>query len=149
MFLGVASVMFLSGCQSKIFDIFFSSVPAAYLTHLILHTFMIHISFTNSFVIFRTEFHKPSSSSSLVIRIQPQPKELAHPPSSYFTSNRNVTLIMLNIFFIACYCVSFRGLKGSCASRASASHFRVTAMLLSLIVGNYQFWRSDVSVKIL
>lgn len=51
MFLGVTSVLFLSGCQIKIFDIFFSSVPAAYLTHLILHTFMIHISLINSFVI--------------------------------------------------------------------------------------------------
>lgn len=51
MFLGVTSVLFLSSCQSKIFYIFFSSVSAAYLIHLILHTFMIHISFINSFVI--------------------------------------------------------------------------------------------------
>jgi len=51
MLLGVTNILFLSGCHSKIFDIFFSSVPAAYLTHFILHTFMIHISFINSFVI--------------------------------------------------------------------------------------------------
>jgi len=47
MFLGVTSVLFLSGCQSKIFDIFFYSMPAAYLLYLIPHTFMIHISFIN------------------------------------------------------------------------------------------------------
>jgi hypothetical protein len=49
-FLGVK--VFCS-CQvvTKIFHLFFSFVAAAYPTHLFLHTFMIHISFIDSFVI--------------------------------------------------------------------------------------------------
>jgi hypothetical protein len=92
---------------------------------------------------FRTEFHKPISSDSLLVGIRPKAKEKCFSVAILLPCvlQKMVTLRQLHVFriFIA---ISFQNLKLIAARLCSTIQVRPSAMLFLMTAGNYEakFW---------